>query len=227
MSRGFLPIRKTLQGGESHTVYLQGSNLYIKEITGKVLISIDNESEAEVFSGFLLKQTDGRQYRFVRFINGLAGVQATVWAILAGAEIDDKSAVFSGNINTADTTVHGLIEDTNTLLTTVNSNLDTVETKLDEVNNKLAANGTGIFDGDSISTSAVKIADANTSRKRIIISAAATNTGNVYVGFNNTVSSTKFIRVLDAFDSVSLEGYTGEIWAIGSAAGQVVCHGEW
>lgn len=74
---------------------------------------------------------------------------------------------------------------------------------------------------------AVEILSANTSRKACMIQAKAANTGIVYIGFDNTVATTKWIAELQAGMSFSIDDYRGDLWARADAAGQLVGYGEW
>ncbi len=77
------------------------------------------------------------------------------------------------------------------------------------------------------SGAAVEIINANSDRKACILQAKSTNTGIVYVGFDNTVTSTKWIAELQAGMSFAVDDYRGDLWARASAAGQLVGWGEW
>jgi len=79
----------------------------------------------------------------------------------------------------------------------------------------------------TVGTTAVEVLDANADRKACIIQAKSTNTGIIYIGFDNTVTSTKWIAELQAGMAFSVDDYRGALFAIGSAAGQLVGWGEW
>lgn len=77
------------------------------------------------------------------------------------------------------------------------------------------------------SGAAVEILAANADRKGCVIQAKSTNTGIVYVGLDNTVTSTKWIAELQASQAFSVDDYRGDIYARASAAGQLIGFGEW
>lgn len=77
------------------------------------------------------------------------------------------------------------------------------------------------------SGAAVEIINANADRKACTIQAKSTNTGIVYIGFDNTVTATKWIAQLQASQTFSVSDYRGDLWARASAAGQLVGWGEW
>lgn len=77
------------------------------------------------------------------------------------------------------------------------------------------------------SGAAVEIIDANADRKACTVQAKSTNTGIVYIGFDNTVTSTAWVAELQAGMSFDIDDYRGDIWARASAAGQLVGWGEW
>ena len=50
----------------------------------------------------------------------------------------------------------------------------------------------------------------------------------VYIGFDNTVSPTKFLQLLDVLGKwCYLEDYRGDVWGIGSVAGRSITWAEW
>ncbi len=74
---------------------------------------------------------------------------------------------------------------------------------------------------------AVWIIAENAARKACIIQAKPTNTGVVYIGFDNSVTTSKWIAALQAGMSFSVDDYRGHLWTRADAAGQVVGWGEW
>ena len=74
---------------------------------------------------------------------------------------------------------------------------------------------------------AVEIIAANADRKGCIIQSKAANAGIVYIGFDNTVTTTKWIAELSAGMSIVFDDYRGDLYARASAAGQLVGWGEW
>jgi hypothetical protein len=79
----------------------------------------------------------------------------------------------------------------------------------------------------TVGTSAVQILASNANRHACTIQAKSTNTGIIYVGFDNTVTSTKWVAELQPGMSYSVDDYRGELQAIATAAGQLVGYGEW
>lgn len=79
----------------------------------------------------------------------------------------------------------------------------------------------------TVGGAAVEIIGANANRKGCIIQAKSTNDGIVYIGFSNAVDTDEWISELQPGMSFSIDDYRGDLWAIGSAAGQLVGWGEW
>ncbi len=77
------------------------------------------------------------------------------------------------------------------------------------------------------SGAALVIIAANASRKACTVQAKSTNTGIVYIGMDNTVTSTAWVAELQPGMSFSVDDYRGDIYARASAAGQLVGWGEW
>lgn len=68
---------------------------------------------------------------------------------------------------------------------------------------------------------------ANTNRKGFMVQAKGVNAGIIYIGFDDTVTSTKWIAELQAGQSLLLDDYRGAVHAIASVAGQLLGYGEW
>jgi len=79
----------------------------------------------------------------------------------------------------------------------------------------------------TVGTSAVQVLASNSDRKCLLVQAKSTNTGIIYIGFDNTVTSTKWVAELQAGQSLMIDDYRGEIYAIASADGQKLGWGEW
>ncbi len=83
--------------------------------------------------------------------------------------------------------------------------------------------------GDQISVgmTSLLVMFANADRKACIIQAKSTNTGIIYIGFDNSVGFTKWIAELEAGMSFSVDDYRGDLWAKANAVGQYAGWGEW
>ncbi len=68
---------------------------------------------------------------------------------------------------------------------------------------------------------------ANAGRKAFTLQAKSTNAGIIYIGFDNTVTTTKWIAELQAGMSFMLDDYRGDLYARASAVGQLLGWGEW
>jgi len=76
-------------------------------------------------------------------------------------------------------------------------------------------------------TPAVLILAANTARKGCIIQSKEVNTGLIYLGFADTVTTSKWFAQLQPGQAFSVDDYRGPIYAISDTAGQLVGSGEW
>lgn len=79
----------------------------------------------------------------------------------------------------------------------------------------------------TVGLTAVAVLAANADRKGCICQAKSNNTGIVYLGFDDTVTSSKWVAELQAGQAYCVDDYRGAIYAIGSAADQLVGWGEW
>ncbi|MBU0606029.1 MAG: hypothetical protein KKH77_07055 [Candidatus Omnitrophica bacterium] len=67
---------------------------------------------------------------------------------------------------------------------------------------------------------------ANTQRRSVIIQAAAGNTSTVYLGFDNTTATTKYVVALKPGEIYSIDDYQGAIWASSATATDKISYGE-
>lgn len=79
----------------------------------------------------------------------------------------------------------------------------------------------------TIGVAASKVLDANANRKRAQFQAKSTNAGIIYIGFDNTVTSSKWIAELLAGMAFSVDDYRGDLYAIATVAGEKLGWGEW
>lgn len=114
----------------------------------------------------------------------------------------------------------------NVLLGTINTTLGSLALILAELQGDVAVENWGneITVGNGV---VVQICAANANRKGAVIQSKQVNAGLVYLGFDNTVSSTKWGVQLIASASWNIGDYRGPVYAIASAAGQLVSFAEW
>lgn len=74
---------------------------------------------------------------------------------------------------------------------------------------------------------AVQVLAANANRKAMCCQAKGVNAGIIYLGFDNTVTTTKWVAELQAGVPFSIDDYRGPIFARASAVGQLLGWGEW
>lgn len=80
----------------------------------------------------------------------------------------------------------------------------------------------------AVGVAAVNIWPLNANRHGLIVQAPAANGVNfIYLGSSNAVSAANAFVQLAAGASWSCDDYRGPIWAIASAAGQLLSYGEW
>ena len=83
------------------------------------------------------------------------------------------------------------------------------------------------FDQTTVGAAAANVIAANADRKGCSVQALSTNTGIVYLGFDNTITAAVNFYELQPGMSFVFDDYRGDVFAFGSAAGQVVAWGEW
>lgn len=83
----------------------------------------------------------------------------------------------------------------------------------------------------TVGVAAGAILPANANRKACNICSDVGNTGNIYLGFDNTVTTAAggavWFHVLTPGASISIDDYRGSIWGISTVAAQLVGSGEW
>lgn len=77
-----------------------------------------------------------------------------------------------------------------------------------------------------IGMAAVVVYAANANRKGFDLQAGLGNAGNIYIGFDNTVTAANAVASLVAGQSYSRSDYRGPLFAIASAAGQLLNRSE-
>lgn len=78
----------------------------------------------------------------------------------------------------------------------------------------------------TVGAAAVAILAANAARKSCSIQSKSVNAGLVYIGFDNSVTTTKWVAELQAGMSYAIDDYRGPLFAYASIAGQLVGYGE-
>lgn len=108
-------------------------------------------------------------------------------------------------------------------------NRGAVSGTLDEIRGQLEGDTTPEDWGTekTVGTSAVELLAANADRKGANIQNKSTNGGAVYIGFDNTVTTTKWVFELLPGASLTLSDYRGAIYGIAGAAGYKIGWGEW
>ena len=100
---------------------------------------------------------------------------------------------------------------------------DAIQGVLDELRGDVTPENWG---QKTIGVAQSEVLAANADRKSFSIQAKSTNTGIVYVGFDNTVASTKWWSELQAGQPCGSDNYRGPVHAIATLAGQLIGIGE-
>ena len=79
----------------------------------------------------------------------------------------------------------------------------------------------------TVGVTAVQVLAANANRKGCCVQAKSTNTGIIYLGFTNLVTSSKWFAELQPGMSRDFDDYRGDIYAIATIAAQLAGFGEW
>lgn len=101
-------------------------------------------------------------------------------------------------------------------------------TALDNILVELRGFATGEIWGTekTIDVAQSQVMASNAFRHSGSVQAKSTNTGKIYIGYDDTVSETKWIAELQAGQSYSFDDWRGTIHAIASAVDQLLGYGE-
>lgn len=94
---------------------------------------------------------------------------------------------------------------------------------LDQLKGTSTALGFGVVTLDTDPHLAVA---ANTQRRSIIIQSDVNNTSTVYIGFDNTTATSKYVIALKPGEIYSVDDYQGAIWASSATATDKISYGE-
>ena len=114
---------------------------------------------------------------------------------------------------------------------TVIDNRSAVSESMNDVLGELRGDTTFENIGNEISvdsTAVVQVLVANSSRKGCMVQAKITNSSNVYIGFDNSVTSGRWVAQLAAGMSFTIDDYRGNVWVRADVvSAQLVGWGEW
>jgi len=159
-------------------------------------VSIGGDSEETLPKGLSVELPQGETPFTILRFHNQTGVAITVTFALSSGRVYDSRLTLSGSV--FDSTLAELQGDT------VPENWGDV----------------------AVGLAAVSIVALNANRKSILIQADPTNTGVIYIGYDNTTASNKKIATLSAGQIWAADDYRGVVWAIASAAAQSVSYSE-
>lgn len=196
----FEPFQLNIPAGKSQVI--SGFNSFItilecSEANG-VLVGLGNVARGRLFKGLSVELPKGESFEFLTFYNDTAST-ITGLVILSSGVVYDNRLVLTGN--------------------------DPLSVIQGELQGDLTPENWG-NEKDVGVAAAVAIA-ANTNRKAFSLQAKESNAGIIYVGFDNTVSSTKWVWQLQAGMAIDRDDYRGDLYAIASVASQKLGWGEW
>lgn len=190
-------------------------------------IAAGDTAEINVFGKFLaLLAWDGTNKALVQI--GENSEEEFPAGVSIELPADENGQVFFGKVrirnNNASTSIvelaisAGLIFDSR--LTLSGSVLDNI---LDEMRGATTAQGYGLV---TVGTATTQVVASNTSRKSALIQNLPTNTGLMYIGFDNTLTTSNYVAVLSPGQIYSVDDYLGDLYCLGSVAAEKVSYGE-
>lgn len=192
--------RVTLTPGQILNIasYARFITILSNTISTNVKMSINGDSFEELPSGLSVELPPEENFEFLNIQNTHATDNMTIEFSLSAGRIMDNRLVISGSTFT-------------------------------DILNELKGDSTPENWGADVSVgnaATVELLNVNTSRKSALIQSDITNTGIIYIGFDNSVSATKKICALLPGGVYSVDDYQGDLWAIASVAAQKVSASE-
>jgi hypothetical protein len=193
-------FRRTIAAGETSRISVFGNYLTLLSTTGSsnIRVSINGQSEQELPQGLSVELPADNNFKYLEFRNTEAA-PVTIEITVSNGKVNDARA--SANLTTG------------------------IEAVRDELKGDTVPENWGAE--KIVGLAAVQIIALNANRKACIIQAKASNTDKIYIGFDNTVSTTKWVAELQAGQALVLDDYRGDLYAIANAAAQLVGWGEW
>lgn len=107
--------------------------------------------------------------------------------------------------------------------------LETHTTELEKITAELQGISTAGTDGaeKTVGVAQGSILAVNTSRKAFNLQAKSTNTGIIYLGFTNAVTSAIWFAELQPGQACMIDDYRGPVFGIATVAAQKLGWGEW
>lgn len=170
--------------------------------TLKIKISIDNDPLSECPIGYeYSERKDNEFYSHIDFQNPNVG-PATIEYIMSTGLVRSAPSITA---------------------------LDDILTELEKHTAELQGIATAGTDGaeKTIGVAQSTVLAANAERKAFTLQAKSTNTGIIYLGFTNGVTTAVWFAELQAGQACMLDDYRGPIFGVASLAGQALGWGEW
>jgi len=198
--------KETLPAGTYRPVYAYAKNLTIlsNTISDQISIGIGELSPVPLKAGLQYELPQGDHFNKLLLYNQAAS-GTTVEFILSNGTVRDNRLSISGSVFSGiQTATEGILE---------------------ELQGDVLPQDWGTE--KTVGIAAVEILNAETDRKSAFIQSKQVNTGLIYVGFDNTVSTSKWVAELQPGAAFSVDDYRGPLFAISDTAAQLVGWGEW
>lgn len=192
----------TLSAGQIIPVAAWGSYLTILDnnTAFDILVSIDGNAFQPIPAGVSVELPQDQSYAGFLIQNSSAGAMTVHFAISSGKIVDARFKT-SATLNTSDANLLAELQGITT---------------------------PGTFAADAtVGVAAVSALASNAARKACLIQADATNTGKIFLGFDNTVTTVKKIITLSPGASFVVDDYRGDIYAISDTAAQKISASWW
>lgn len=195
-------FEETLDAGEYRPIYFYSELLTIlsNSASDKIFVGIGELTPVPLKAGLQFKLPQGSTFNKIMLFNQ-AAVQTTTEFILSTGDVRDNRMSVSGQIDVNDADVLAQLRG-------------------------IATAGTSGTE-KTVGIAAGLVLAANTNRVGFSVQAKEANTGLIYIGFADTVTASAWIAQLQPGMSMSLDNYRGPVYAIASAAGQLLGWGEW
>lgn len=189
----------TLLPGQVFRISSYGSFLIIldNDIGTDPRMSINGDAFEEIPAGISVQLPPQEKFQYLLLQNPDGADTMTLRFALSASLIQDNRLVISGSVFTD-------------ILAQFNGDL-TPENWGDDI---------------AVGAAAVQLLAANANRKSLLVQSDIANPGIIYIGYDNTVGSTKKVATLLPGGAFSVDDYRGAIWAISGVPGNAVSASE-
>ncbi len=216
----------------------------IVDITGATscAMAFGEESATTVDEGMAFMLPESRRFDRITIINNNLVPITVRYAVSDDPISDDRASTYSAILLSIDGRLNNIDADTTAIDASVQAVTAELQTGAIATDTGAIATDTAVIaaelQGDQAfetvgpeitpaATTATIVLASNADRKGCVVQAKSTNTDPVYIGFDNTVTDTRWVVELQPGQGYTWDNYRGDIWSYAVPANQDIGYGEW